>query len=29
MFGAGALDDVSTKKIRLSDSDDDLIGNNG
>ena len=28
MFAAGALDDMPTKKIRLSDSDDDLIANN-
>ena len=29
MFAAGALDSVTSKKIRLSDSDDDLIAHNG
>ena len=28
MFAAGGLDNMSSKKIRLSDSDDDLIANN-
>ena len=28
MFAAGALDNMPSKKIRLSDSDDDLIANN-
>ena len=29
MFAAGALESVTSKKIRLSDSDDDLMAHNG